>query len=62
MSAKEAAGVRCRFHDLRHMTMTRRLEHSVDFAVVADIMGWRPATSVRRATLDTSAQARNVTR
>jgi hypothetical protein len=42
--------------------MTRRLEHGVDFAVVADIMGWRAATSVRRATPDTSAQARNVTR
>jgi integrase len=49
VTAKEAAGVQCRFHDLRHTTVTRLLEHGVAFAVVADIMGWSAATSVRMA-------------
>jgi integrase len=48
-TARETAGVSCRFHDLRHTTVTRLLERGVSFAVVATIMGWSPATSVRMA-------------
>ena len=48
-TARDSAGVSCRFHDLRHTTVTRLLEHGVAFAVVATIMGWSPATSVRMA-------------
>jgi integrase len=33
----------------RHTTVTRLLERGVPFAVVATIMGWSPATSVRMA-------------
>ncbi len=49
VSAKQDAGVECRFHDLRHTTVTRLLERGVPFAVVATIMGWSAATSVRMA-------------
>jgi integrase len=48
-TARANAGVSCRFHDLRHTTVTRLLERGVAFAVVATIMGWSPATSVRMA-------------
>jgi len=48
-TAREAALVACRFHDLRHTTVTRLLERGAAFAVVATIMGWSPATSVRMA-------------
>jgi integrase len=48
-TAREAAGVTCRFHDLRHTTVTRLLERGVAFGVVATIMGWSPATSARMA-------------
>jgi integrase len=48
-TARDVAGVQCRFHDLRHTTVTRLLERGVAFAVVASIMGWSPATSVRMA-------------
>ena len=52
-AAKQRAGVRCRFHDLRHTGCTRMLEAGVPFAVVSDIMdgararlyGWRNATA-----------------
>ena len=46
-TARESAGVQCRFHDLRHTVVTRLLEAGQPFAVVADIMGWSPATAVR---------------
>ncbi len=49
VSAKKDAGVECRFHDLRHTTVTRLLERGVPFAVVATIMGWSAATAVRMA-------------
>jgi integrase len=48
-TAKTAAGVECRFHDLRHTVVTRLLEAGQPFAVVADIMGWSAATAVRMA-------------
>jgi len=48
-SAKAAASIECRFHDLRHTTVTRLLERGQPFAVVADIMGWSAATAVRMA-------------
>jgi integrase len=48
-TAKTSAGVSCRFHDLRHTAVTRLLEAGQPFAVVAEIMGWSPATAVRMA-------------
>ena len=48
-TAKTSAGVTCRFHDLRHTAVTRLLEAGQPFAVVAEIMGWSPATAVRMA-------------
>ena len=48
-TAKSAAGVECRFHDIRHTTVTRLLERGQPFAVVAEIMGWSAATAVRMA-------------
>jgi integrase len=48
-SAKKRAGVKCRFHDLRHTGCTRMLEAGVPFATVAVIMGWSPAATVRMA-------------
>ena len=48
-TAKEDSGVKCRFHDLRHTTVTRLLERGQPFAVVAEIMGWSAATAVRMA-------------
>ena len=47
LTAKQSAGVECRFHDLRHTAVTRLLESGQPFAVVADIMGWSAATAVR---------------
>lgn len=46
-TAREIAGVQCRFHDLRHTVVTRLLEAGQPFAVVADIMGWSSSTAVR---------------
>jgi integrase len=48
-TARKAAGVLCRWHDMRHTTVTRLLERGVSFAVVAAILGWSAATSVRMA-------------
>lgn len=48
-AAKARAGVRCRFHDLRHTGCTRMLEAGVPFSVVATIMGWSASTTVRMA-------------
>ncbi len=46
-SAKERASVTIRFHDLRHTVVTRMLEAGVPISVVATILGWSPATTVR---------------
>jgi integrase len=48
-AAKKRAGVKCRFHDLRHTGCTRMLEAGVPFSVLADIMGWSASTAVRMA-------------
>ena len=48
-AAKIRAGVQCRFHDLRHTGCTRMLEAGVPFPVLAMLMGWSPATTVRMA-------------
>jgi integrase len=48
-SARKAAGVHCRFHDLRHTGCTRMLEAGIPFSVVATIMGWSASTTVRMA-------------
>jgi integrase len=48
-AAKIRAGVKCRFHDLRHTGCTRMLEAGVPFSVVATIMGWSASTTVRLA-------------
>jgi integrase len=48
-AAKERAGVKCRFHDLRHTAVSRMLDAGVSIAKVAKIVGWSPATMVRMA-------------
>jgi integrase len=48
-AAKTRAKVQCRFHDLRHTGCTRMLEAGVPFPMLAMIMGWSPATTVRMA-------------
>ena len=48
-AAKVRAKVRCRFHDLRHTACTRMLEAGAPLSVVAVIMGWSAATTVRLA-------------
>jgi integrase len=48
-SAKKRAGVRCRFHDLRHTGCTRMLEAGVAFSTVATIMGWSATATARMA-------------
>lgn len=48
-SAKENANVVVRFHDLRHTCVTRMLEGGAPLSVVAAILGWSPATTVRMA-------------
>jgi integrase len=48
-SAKASAGVECRFHDLRHTACTRLLERAVPLSVVASILGWSAATTIRMA-------------
>ena len=39
--------LKCRFHDLRHTGCTRMLEAGVPFSVIATVMGWSAATTVR---------------
>jgi integrase len=46
-SAKETAGVVVRFHDLRHTVVTRMLEGGIPLSVVAALLGWSSATTVR---------------
>lgn len=48
-SAKKKANVAVRFHDLRHTCVTRMLEGGAPLSVVAAILGWSPATTVRMA-------------
>jgi integrase len=48
-AAKIRAGMQARFHDLRHTGCTRMLEAGVPFPVLASLMGWSPATTVRMA-------------
>jgi integrase len=46
-SAREKAGVSVRFRDLRHTVVARMLEGGAPLSVVAAILGWSPATTVR---------------
>lgn len=48
-SVKEDTGVQIRFHDLRHTCVTRMLEGGAPLSVVASILGWSAATTVRMA-------------
>ncbi len=48
-TAKKRAGVKCRFHDLRHSACSRMLEAGVPFSLVAEIMGWAASTMVLMA-------------
>ena len=48
-SAKSAAKVTCRFHDLRHTACTRLLERGTPLAVVATILGWSAGTTAKMA-------------
>ena len=44
-TAKRAAKVTARFHDIRHTACTRMLEARVPLSVVATILGWSAATT-----------------
>jgi integrase len=46
-AARARAGVNCRFHDLRRKGCTRMLKAGTPFPVLAALMGWSPATTVR---------------
>jgi integrase len=48
-SVKKNTGLSVRFHDLRHTCVTRMLEGGAPLSVVASILGWSPATTVRMA-------------
>lgn len=48
-TARTAAGVQCRFHDLRHTCVTRLLERGVALPVLGSLMGWSAATTARMA-------------
>jgi integrase len=48
-NARKSAGVRCRFHDLRHSAVTRLLEAGVSFPIVASLLGWSPSTTTKMA-------------
>jgi integrase len=45
-SAKKRAGVKCRFHDLKHTAVSRMLDAGVPMAKVAKIVGWSDSTMV----------------
>ena len=45
--AKDRAGVKCRFHDLKHTAVSRMLDAGVSIAKIAKIVGWSPVTMVR---------------
>lgn len=47
--AKKRAGVRCRFHDLKHTAVSRMVEAGVPLVKVAKIVGWSDSTLVRMA-------------
>lgn len=48
-AARKRSGIQCRFHDLRHTACTRLLEGGVTFALLAQIMGWSPSSTVKMA-------------
>jgi integrase len=48
-AAKKRAGVKCRFHDLRHTAATHMIDAGVPLRVVSSIMGWAPSTEVLMA-------------
>ena len=48
-NVQRIAGIKCRFHDLRHSAVTRLLEAGVSFPVVAEILGWRASTTFTMA-------------
>jgi integrase len=48
-TARMAAGVSCRLHDLRHTCITHLLERGNPLAVVASLMGWSAAATTRMA-------------
>ena len=48
-TAKRRAGLKLRFHDIRHTACTRMLEAGTPLSVVARILGWSPATTAMMA-------------
>ena len=48
-SDEKAKPLSCRFHDLRHTSVSRMLNAGVPIAKVAKIVGWSTATMVRMA-------------
>ncbi len=43
-AAKKRAGIRCRFHDLRHTAASRLLDAGVALPKVGKLLGWKPST------------------
>ncbi|HWR35879.1 MAG TPA: site-specific integrase [Clostridia bacterium] len=48
-TAKKRAGVKCRFHDLRHTAITWMLEAGIPYAIVAGIAGWSASQAIHMA-------------
>jgi len=48
-NAKKDAKLKCRFHDLRHTAISRKIDAGVPLPKIAKIVGWAPATMVRMA-------------
>src|SRR5207249_2281436 len=48
-SARDKIALKCRFHDLRHSACTRLVERGVPLPVIASLLGWSAATTVRMA-------------
>ena len=46
---KKRAGVQCRFHDLKHTSVSRMVEAGVPITKIAKIVGWSDSTMVRMA-------------
>ena len=44
-NVQRTAGIKCRFHDLRHSAVTRLLEAGASFPLVAEILGWSASTT-----------------
>ena len=49
-TARKSAGVKCRFHDLRHTCITRLIENGVPITMVGKLVGWSANSMIAMAT------------